>query len=63
MAIYTRFTDDPRHAVTRRVDAKGNHWTQVNDMWTATHGDQPYRPDARRGFRKHAAPRTFRYVR
>ena len=62
MAIATAFADDPAHATTPRVNARGAKWTQVNDMWTATHpGGAAYGPGATRWFRSDA-PRVFRYV-
>ena len=63
MAIYTSFADDPPHHTTPRVTKKGVKWTQVNDMWSATHPDGPaYGPGASKFFRSDA-PRVFRYVR
>jgi hypothetical protein len=61
MAIYSTFAGDKDDATTDRVNNKGRHWTQVNDMWTATHpGGQDYEP-AKMSFFKSTAPRVFRY--
>lgn len=63
MAIHTDFASDPEHASTPRVNARGAKWTQVNDMWSATHpGGAAYGPNASRWFRSDP-PRVFRYVR
>jgi hypothetical protein len=61
MAIYSTFAGDKDDATTDRVNKKGQHWTQVNDMWTATKpGGQDYEP-AKMSFFKSTAPRLFRY--
>lgn len=61
MAIYTSFADDKDNAVTNRVNAAGQAWKQINDMWTATHpGGLAYRPDKMSYF-KTSPPRVFRY--
>jgi len=61
MAVYTSFAADPGNAKTARTNAAGKPWTQINDMWTASHPQGPvYRPNAMRWF-KPAPPRVFRY--
>jgi len=61
MAIYSDFAADPDDASTARVTAKGAHWTQHNDMWSATRpGGAAYGP-ANMGYFKPTKPRIFRY--
>ena len=63
MAIYSTFASDPANATTPRINKAGARWTQVNDMWSATHpGGAAYGPGATQFFRSDA-PRVFRYVR
>jgi NlpC/P60 family len=61
VAIYTTFAADKDDASTDRVNKKGQHWTQVNDIWTATNPTGgPYQP-AKMSFFKTSPPRVFRY--
>jgi hypothetical protein len=62
MAIFSNFANDPDDASVDRVNAKGQHWTQTNDMWTATHpGGKPYGPGKMSYFKPDEPPRVFRY--
>jgi cell wall-associated NlpC family hydrolase len=61
MAIYSSFALDPDDATTKRTNAKGQNWTQRNDMWTASHPDGPPYSPAEMRFWRPDAPRVFRY--
>lgn len=62
MAIASDFTHDKDDATTPRVNASGAHWTQTNDMWTATKpGGHPYEPAKISYFKGGTMPRVFRY--
>jgi len=62
MAIYCTFASDVENSFTDRVNPKTQkHWSQKNDMWTATKpGGLPYEP-AKAEYFKPTAPRVFRY--
>ena len=61
MAIYTSFASDKDNATTGRTNAKGTKYTQVNDIWTATHpGGGPYQPHKMSYF-KPTAPSVYRF--
>ena len=61
MAVYTSFASDAENAVTGRVTAKGAHWDQVNDMWTATHTGGPAYQANKMSYFKITAPQVYRY--
>ena len=61
MAIFSSFNDDTEDAKTDRIGKKGNHWTQVNDMWTATHPGGPAYQPGKMAYFKSSEPRVFRY--
>lgn len=61
MAIYASFQNDKTHATTPRVSRKGQKWTQVNDMLTASHPHgADYAPAEMRWWRPDP-PKVFRY--
>ena len=61
MAIYSSFASDKENATTPRVNRQGQAWTQVNDMWTASHaGGNPYGPAQMHWF-KPGPPVVYRY--
>jgi hypothetical protein len=61
IAIYSSFSSDPANATAPRTNKAGKPWTQVNDMWTASHsGGPPYAPNQMHWF-KPGPPKVFRY--
>jgi hypothetical protein len=71
MAIYSSFTSalERPFATTLRPGKNGKTWTQVNDMWTASHPDTPtnpsipYGPAAMKYWFPDDPPDVYRYVR
>ncbi len=61
MAIYSGFANDTPDAATDRVNTAGRHWTQNNDMWTASKPGGPVYGPAKMSYFKPDRPRIFRY--
>jgi hypothetical protein len=63
MAVHAEFATTDLNATTDRINSSGTHWTQVNDMLTATHpGGSNYQAAKRHYFRPDL-PRVYRYQR
>jgi hypothetical protein len=61
MAIYSSFADDRANGTTARTNKAGKLWTQVNDMWTASHSGGPVYAPNNMHFFKPGPPTVFRY--
>lgn len=70
MAIRSTFStpQEQNFRTTQRTNRAGHKWTQINDIWTATHAPSatqlvghPYEPFEMKWFRPDK-PRVFRYV-
>lgn len=63
MAVHAEFAATDPHATTDRVNSSGTHWTQRNNMLTATHpGGAAYQAAEQRYFRADL-PKVYRYQR
>lgn len=63
MAIHVNFPPGHQYATTDRINKKGSHWTQKNDMFTATHTGGPNYQAGKREYFRPDQPRVFRYQR